>query len=139
MRYWVVNGSLRKGDWIEGATEIDEDTYRYFLDNYDLLHIEVVDGKVSSRVDVAAYRRAALAKLANVNYIIVDNVKYFDDELPYLSETYYLRQGGTCRLSKEQMIKLVTERNRKYTMQRSGIQTARTAEEVDGYLKCPMH
>jgi hypothetical protein len=136
MRYWVVNGTLRKGDWVEGAVEISEEQYRYYLDNYDLLFIEVVDGMVRSRVDIAAYRRAAIAKLENVNYIIVDHRKYFDDELPYLSDDYYLRSGGPCRLTKERMIKLVTERNRDYTMRRSGIQTAKTPEEVDGYLKC---
>ncbi len=136
MRHWVVNGTLRKGDWVEGAIEISEETYRYFLDNYDLLLIEVVDGKVRSKVDIAAYRRAAIAKLENVNYIIVDNRKYFDDELMYLSDDYCLRSGGHCRLTKERMIKLVTERNRDYTMRRSGIQTAKTPEEVDGYLQC---
>lgn len=138
MRHWVVNGALRKGDYVEGGVEITEETYRYFLDNYDLLTIEVVDGKVRSRVDMVAYRRAALAKLENVNYIVVDHRKYFDDELPYLSGDYFLRSGGPCLLTKEQMIKKVTERNRDYTMRRSGIQTAKTPEEVDGYLICRM-
>lgn len=136
MSHWVVNGTLRKGDWIEGAVEISEELYRYYLDNYDLLTISVVDGMVRHKVDIVAYRRAAMARLENVNYIFVDHRKYYDDELPYLSDNYCLRSGGPCRITKDQMIKLVTERNRDYTMRRSGIQTAKTPEEVDGYLTC---
>lgn len=137
MKYWVADGSLGKGTEVEkGGTEIDEATYSYLRENFNLLTIEVVGSKVVSRVNMAAYRRAALARLENPAFVVVDNIKIHDDELPYLGPDYFLREGGPCRVTKEQMIRLVTERNRIYTLRRSGIQTAPTPEEVDGYLLC---
>jgi len=139
MKYWVsTNGSLGKGADIEqGAVEIGADVFQYLVDNQTMFIIQVVDGAVSWRINMAAYRRAALARLENVNFITFQNVKVYDDELPYLGPSYFLREGGPCRISQDQMIRLVTERNRIYTLRRSGIQTAKTPEEVDGYLTCP--
>uniref|UniRef100_A0AB39CDX4 Uncharacterized protein n=1 Tax=Pseudomonas phage HRDY3 TaxID=3236930 RepID=A0AB39CDX4_9VIRU len=139
MKYWVaLDGSLGKGEDLEpNAIEIDAGIYCYFLENQGLLNIRVVDGRVESEVDIVSYRRAALARLTPVNFIVYRGQKIYDDELGYLSDNYIMREGGPCRITKEQMIRLVTERNRQYTLRRSGIQTARTPEEVDGYLTCP--
>lgn len=131
MKYWYVDGSLRKGDWVQGAIEISAAQFDFYSANLDTLMLFVRNGRVVHQIDMAAYRRAALAKLENKNFVVVDGTKYFDDELGYLSENYIARSGGPCRISKEKMIALVTERNRIYTMRRSGIQTARTPEEVD--------
>jgi len=102
-----------------------------------LVSIVVVNGEVRATIDIVAYRKAALSRVENVNYIVVDNRKYFDDELPYLNPDYFLRAGGPCLLTQVQMVKLVTERNRQFTLRRSGIQTAKTPEEIDGYLIWP--
>ena len=139
MKYWVaLDGSLGKGEEIESnAVEIDGQVYAYFHENFALLNIRVDQGAVYHEVDIVAYRRAALARLTPVNFIVYRGQKIWDDELGYLNDNYIMREGGPCRITKEQMIRLVTDRNRNYTLRRSGIQTARTAEEVDGYLKCP--
>jgi len=138
MKYWVaLDGSVGKGEDLEpNAIEIVAEVYCYLIENQGLLNIRVVDGRVESEVDIVAYRRAALARLTPVNYIVYRGQKIWDDELPYIGPHYILREGGPCHISKEHMIRLVTDRNSKYTLRRSGIQTARTPEEVDGYLKC---
>lgn len=138
MSFWYVDGvGLREGERCDNAYPITATQYSYWKEHLELLNIKVVNGEVTATIDMGAYRKAALSRVENVNYIIVDNKKYFDDELPYISPNYFLRSGGTCTLTQERMIKLVTERNRQFTLRRSGIQTAKTPEEIDGYLICP--
>mgnify|MGYP003482644976 CR=1 FL=1 len=134
-RHWYVHGvGLRCGEWCPGAIAISEHLYAYCKENYDLLHIVVDDGVVRATIDIVAYRKLALTRIANTDYIVVDNRKYFDDELPYMSADYITRSGYPCLLSQQQMIKKVTERNRQFALRRSGIQTATTPEEIDGFL-----
>lgn len=135
--FWFVDGvGLRRGSRCENAYPITQTQYSYWKEHYELLNITIVDGVPVAHTDIVAYRKAALSRVQNVNFIIVDNRKYFDDELPYMSGDYFLRSGGPCRITQAQMIKLVTERNRQFTMRLSGIQTAKTPEEIDGYLTC---
>lgn len=134
---WYVEGKgLVRGNVVPSgnAYPLDEHTFAHLLANYDLLNIFVRDGVVHAEVDMHAYRLAALAKLQNVDYIMHNNVKYCDDELGYMSDTYITRSGYPCVLTQKQMIQRVTERNRLFAYRRSGISSARTPEEVEEYL-----
>jgi hypothetical protein len=138
MSYWYVKdvGLRRSEEKPAGvAVEIPADTYRHCVEHYSLLDIGYEDGVFYARVDINAYRQEALAKLQNLNYITHKGVQYFDDELPYLSEIYYTRSGYRCELTQEQMIKMVTDRNRRYSLQRRNIQDAECTEEIDAYMR----
>lgn len=135
--YWFVEGKgLISGNVVpEGnAFPLDEQTFTHCRDNYELLDIFVQDGKLHIKIDMHAYRAAAREKLVNVDYIMHNNVKYCDDELMYLSADYITRSGYPCTLSVKQMIEKVTERNRLFAYRRSGINSARTPEEVEEFL-----
>ncbi|MFA7287206.1 MAG: hypothetical protein WC052_06090 [Patescibacteria group bacterium] len=135
--YWYVEGKGLVSGNVEPDGRIfplDEQTFAHCRDNYELLDIFVRDNQLHITIDMPAYRAAAQEKLVNVNYIVHSNVKYYDDELGYLSDTYITRSGYPCVLTQKQMIQRVTERNRLYAYKRSGINSARTPEEVDDYL-----
>ena len=138
MNYWYVKGvGLRKSETRPDgvAVEIPPDTYHHCLENYSMLDIGYDDGIFFARIDLRAYRAAALSKLENLNYITHKGVQYFDDELLYLSESYYTRSGYRCVLTQAEMITLVTNRNRRYALQRRNIADAECAEEIDAYLR----
>lgn len=137
MSYWYIDGvGLREGDWCENAYPLDEQTYAYCRDNYALLDMSVISGQVHVKVNIAAYRRAALARLQNTNFVVVDNKRYYDDELPYISAMYITRSGDPCTITQEIMIKTVTERNRQFAMRRSCIQSAQQPDMIDRCLTC---
>jgi hypothetical protein len=135
--YWYVEGRGLVSGNVEPegrAFPLDEATFAHCRDNYELLDIFVRDNQLHITIDMPAFRATALSKLVNVDYIVHNNVKYYDDELGYLSATYITRSGYPCVLSQKQMIDKVTERNRLFAYKRSGINSARTPEEIEGYL-----
>lgn len=137
MRYWFVEGKgLVRGNVVPDTTayELDEATFTHLHDNYDLLNIFVRDGKVHAEVDMPAFRAVALSRLQNVNYIVHNNVKYWDDEHSFLSPEYITRSGYPCTLTPQKFAALVCERNRRFAYNRSGINGAKTPLEVEEYL-----
>lgn len=138
MSYWYVKGvGLRRSESRPDgvAVEIPAGTYHQCLEHYSLLDIGFDDGVFYARIDVNAYRLAALDKLKNQNYITHKGVRYYDDELPYLSEQYYTREGYRCELTQAQMITLVTSRNRRYAVLRRNVTDAMCADEIDAYMR----
>lgn len=138
MSYWYVPGQgLRKCDEkpCDDAVEIPAATYHTCIENYSMLDIGYKDGVFYANIDVNAYRLAVLDKLKNMNYIVHKGVRYFDDELPYISESYFTREGCPCNITQEQLIALVTERNRKYGALRRRVMDAECADEIDAYMR----
>jgi hypothetical protein len=138
MSYWYVPGQgLRKCDEkpSDEAVEIPAATYHTCIENYSMYNLGFKDGIFFANIDVNAYRLAALDKLKNMNYIVYRGTRYFDDELPYISESYFTRDGYPCKISQEQMIALVTERNRKYGILRRRVTEAECADEIDAYMR----
>lgn len=137
MSYWYVPGKgLRKGDKPSGdAVEIPAATYHTCIENYSLYDIGFEDGVFYARIDLDAYRKAALDQIKNTNYIDHLGTRYYDDELPYLSESYWTRSGQPCRLTQAEMIRLVTNRNRKFGTLYRNIAEAECADEIDAYTR----
>lgn len=137
MNYWYVpNKGLHKGEKPSGdAVEIPAATYHTCIENYSLYDISIEDGVFYARVNVEAYRRTALDQIKNTNYIEHLGTRYYDDELPYLSESYWTRSGHPCRLTQAEMIKLVSARNRKFGALHRRISEAECVDEIDAYAR----
>lgn len=113
---------------------LDPVTYQYCMQHFDFIEFDVSADGLRIRIDLEAYREHALLLIKNENFVTYRGARIYDDEHPFLGDTYFTREGELCHVTKDEHIAFVRERNKLYAESRRGILQARTPEEIDGFL-----
>lgn len=138
MKYWYIPGagSLRASEQHpdDVAFEISASLYTYCVENFQIVSLDLKDGKLFLHVEQEAYRLHALATLQNGNYVSLGGVIVYDDELPFVGPGQFTRSGQQCMFTQEEHVKAVQDRNRKYALKLMLIRAAKTVEQIDSIL-----
>lgn len=140
---WAVTATgLHAGDgpFPAGAVEVDESTYTYLRDNFELLDIEIENGMVKVLVNLAAYKQVAISEIKLADWTLHHGIKVFDHELAQvlqLESRYgdiYLR-NGLFKGTSGSLASAINGRNRMFHTAVAAINAAQTPPDVDAALE----
>lgn len=140
---WAVSATgLHAGDgpFPANAVNVDENTYTYLRDNFELLNIEIEDGQVKVSVDLTAYKQSAVSELKLADWTMHNGLKVFDYELAQVMQLearygdIYLR-NGLFKGTGGSLASAINNRNRTYHTAIAAIKAAQTPPEVDAALE----
>lgn len=140
---WAISSSgLHSGDgpFPEGAVLVDENTFTYIHDNFELLNIEIENGVVNVSVDLVAYKQFAVSSINLADWTMHAELKVFDHELAQVMQLesrygeIYLRNGLFTGTSGS-LASAINNRNRSFHCALAAIHAAQTPPEVDAALE----
>lgn len=140
---WAISSTgLHSGDgpFPEGAVLVDENTFSYIRDNFEMLNVEIENGVANVSVNLPVYKQFAVSSVNLADWTLHANLKVFDYELAQvlqLESRYgeiYLR-NGLFKGTSGSLASAINNRNRAYHKVLTAIEAAQTPPEVDEALE----
>jgi hypothetical protein len=140
---WAVSATglyAGNGPFPEGVAYVDEETFNYIRDNFELLNIEVAKEGLKVSVDLVAYKQFAISEIKLADWTEHKGIKVFDHELALVMQLetrygeIYLR-NGLFKGTSGSLASAINNRNRLFHTAVAAINAAQTPPEVDAALE----